>query len=756
MGGVALGLLAVTALFVAYGSDPNMPNLRAISDYHPHQVSRVLDRNGVVIGELGTEKRTFVPYASIPKVLVNAVIAAEDASFFQHSGLDVRGILRAFIENVIRGRTAQGGSTITQQVVKRLLLTPERTLKRKVQEIILSYQLSKKLTKQDILEIYLNEIYYGHGRYGCEEAARFFFGKPVAKIDVAEAALLAGLPQSPERLSPLRHEEAAKTRQRYVLGRMADLGFITPANAEALARKPIAVAREATQRLAAPEVVDSIARQLADKYGAEEVARMGVEIKTTIDARIQTFAREAVERGLEELDGRQQFRGPSGHLAGKALEHYLSGLRKAAGADGPKPSAVLEGVVQKVEPDAGDARRGRLWVDVGAANPGVVDLVLETRYQVGSKPLASRFTAGDLVRVRVAPERRRGDGKEVALALELGPQAAMVVLDPATGDVLALVGGYGYRPGGFDRSQRAHRQPGSAFKPFLYATAIDSKRYTAATRVNDAPEVYALWKPQNYEREEFRGPVRLRTALAHSINTVAIKLMSDLGLPAVRDIAVKAGITSPIDDALGLSLALGSLTVTPLELAAAYAPFANGGRRVEAHTLTSVGGNAVEVKPPTPALRPETAYVITAMMKSVVEEGTARAASAKLRRPIAGKTGTSNDQKDAWFVGYAPDLLAAVWVGFDDTKKLGKGEAGGRTALPIWTDLMTKALANHPVRDFAQPAGVEVRRIDPATGLLAAPGTDGIEEVFIEGTAPTELASPGGEDASADKLLLQH
>jgi penicillin-binding protein 1A len=773
---VLLGIAGLVGMFSYYGSDPNLPTLKALGDYHPKQVTRVLDRNGAVIGELGAEKRTVVPFASIPKVLINAVVAAEDADYFNHAGLDYRGMARAFIENVIRGRTAQGGSTITQQVVKTFLLSPERTMRRKVQEIILARKLSQKFTKEEVLALYLNQIYYGHGRYGCEEAARYFFGKSVRDINVAEAALLAGLPQSPERLSPRKHPEAAKTRQRYVLGRLAENGFITPAMAAKLAAEPIRLARETSaQRGVAAEAIDSVGRFLSDKYGERNAYELGTTVETTIDARMQEQARESLERGLEELDARQGFRGPSGHLAGKALDRRRAEL-KAAHDGGRRESAIFEGIVDRVdkvdkiekpEKSAGarsaadakngpakDPKLGKLIVDIGGEE-GVVDLSLEPRYTRGSKPLLDRFTPGDLVRVRTAIERGRSEGSPMPLALELGPQAAMVVLDPASRRILALVGGYEFHPGGLDRSRSAHRQPGSAFKPIYYSAAIEARKITAASIINDSPEVYSLWKPQNYEKE-FRGPVRVRTALAHSINTVSIKVLSDVGIPAARDTATRFGLNLPPADKLDLSMALGSIEVTPLELANAYAVFPGGGTHVESLLIRGVGAEKIEPKPPEPAIKAEVAYIMVSLLRSVIDEGTAHAAAGKLRRPAAGKTGTTNSQKDAWFVGFTPDLLAAVWVGFDDGKVLGRGEAGAKTALPIWIDFMSKSLMGRPTKDFIAPPGVVIQRIDQTTGLLPAAGqdTNTIDEVFLADTVPTEQAPAAGEESSADKLLL--
>jgi penicillin-binding protein 1A len=798
--GMLAGFLAVgyvMFLFGKYGDE--LPSLDRLDDYRPKQVMRILDRNNVPIGEVGSEKRTVVPYSSIPKMFVQAVIAAEDADYFKHGGVDFMGMARAFITNVLRGRTAQGGSTITQQVVKNLLLTPERTKKRKIQEIILARRLSEKLSKEDILALYLNQIYYGHGRYGCEEAARYFFGKSVKDIDLAEAALLAGLPQSPERLSPRKHPEAAKTRQRYVLGQMADHGFIDRKTAEKIAAQPIRLAREtAAARGLAAEEVDVVGRFIADKLGDAGALQAGT-VTTTLDAKLQEMARTSVERGLEELDARQGYRGPSGHVAGRLLDIHRRELGKTY-AKFLKGSEIVEGVVLRFEKDATspkpESKLGKLYVDVGAGVPanaplpppepaatkgkgkvaqkakappppplpeptreGVVDFSLEPRYAKGSKPLADRFKPGDLVRVRLAEDRPHKEDGPLPLALELGPQAAMVVLDPTTREVLALVGGYDYHAGGFDRSQRALRQPGSAFKPVIYGAAVEARRITPATILNDAPEVYDLWKPQNYEKEEFRGPVRVRTALAHSINTVAIKVLSEVGLDQARAFATRVGVTSPIPNDVGLSLALGSVVMTPMELANVYATFASGGVVGQPVSIRALGGETLPAAQLAPTLKPEVAYLMVSLMRSVVDEGTAHGALAgKMRRPAAGKTGTSNGQRDAWFVGFTPDLLAAVWVGFDDMKKLGRGEAGGKTAAPIWADFMAKAMAGRPTKDFAQPPGIVVQRIDKASGLLAAAGQEAntLDEVFLDGTAPTEhAAAGGGEEQSPDKLLFQ-
>ena len=765
------GVAGLVGMFAYYGSDPRLPKLSKLDDFHAKQVTRILDRNGTPIGELGLEKRTVVPFAAIPKLLINAVVAAEDADYFNHEGIDYRGMLRAFIENVLRGRTAQGGSTITQQVVKTMLLTPERTLRRKVQEIILARQLSQKLSKEEVLALYLNQIYYGHGRYGCEEAARYYFGKSVRDVNLAEAALLAGLPQSPERLSPRKHPDAAKTRQRYVLGQMVERGFIDRKTADKVAAEPIRLAKEPlAARGMAAEAVDDVGRALADRDPA--AAEAGLTVRTTIDARLQELARDALERGLEDFDARQGFRGPSGHLTGKALERRRAELKKAHGG-GLRDGEIVEGLVTRVEGDPADRKLGKLFVDVGAqGGDGVVDLGLETRYAKGPKPWTARFSVGDVVRVRAASERPRvevRDGGPPPLALELGPQGAMVVMDPRTRELLALVGGYAFHAGGFDRAERAERQPGSSFKPLFYAAAIEAHKITPATIINDSPTAYDKWKPDNYEKDSFLGPIRVRTALAESKNTVAIKVLDEVGIPEARAAAARFGITSPIPEQVGLALALGVASVKPIDMANAYATFASGGLVGPPVLLQSIGAETITPPTLTPVLKPEVAYVMTSLLRSVIEEGTARAAASKLRRPAAGKTGTTNrkvvvngkvvgsETIDAWFIGYTPDLLAAVWVGFDEPRSLGRGATGATAALPIWTQFMTKALAGRPTKDFTPPPGVVIQRIDKTTGLLAGPGQDAntLDEVFLDGTAPTEQAPVAGQEQSADKLLME-
>jgi penicillin-binding protein 1A len=751
-GGLALcaGLGLVITLR-ALRADPDLPRIRSLRDYHPRVVTRVLAADGSLVGEIFEERRTVVPFEKIPKGMVDAIIAAEDADFFHHKGLDYLGMLRALVANLRAGHVQQGGSTITQQLAKTFFLTRSPTLRYKVQQVVLAREIESALSKQEILYLYLNQIYFGHGRYGLVEAARFYFAKPVDKLTIGECAVLAALPKGPEQISPLRHPDRAKARQRYVLKRMVELGTLDQQTAEAVAAAPIRLVRSAAPPAnLAPEWLDYVRRQLVERFGEDKVPFLGIQVRTTMDVGLQRAARRAVERGLQTLDERQGYRGPVERLpTPAAIAKKLSLLGKSQREPLTAGEAYLA-VVTKVD----DSRR-LLHISLGTSDGGELrGIVLlapeEGRYNPAKRVPSEWLQTGDVVPVRLAPERsgrapRNGEGGAdgsapplPVYALELGPQAALVAIDPTTRDVKAMVGGYGFGPGSFNRALRAQRQPGSSFKPFLYAAAFDSGRFTPASVLNDAPEVYSLWKPQNAEREEFLGPVRLRVALARSINTVAIKLLSEVGIDPVRQLAARCGIQSEL--ANDLSLALGSSAVRPVELVNAFATFAAGGRRAEPRFLVAIGDEPQPKAESTSALRPEVAYLVTSLLRSVVEEGTARAAL-RLQRPVVGKTGTSNGGRDAWFVGYSPQLVAGVWVGFDDMRKLGRGEAGARAALPIWIDLFAEGLRSQPVHPFGQPAGIVVQQIDPGSGLLAPPGATGArEEVFISGTQPTDMA----------------
>lgn len=743
---IAVGFLAgggwLLGLFLVYGSDPDLPKIKGVKDYNPFQVTRVFSQDGHIIGEIHKERRTLVGLDKLPEHLINATVAAEDSRFFEHKGLDKLGMLRAFLANLRAGRYVQGGSTITQQVVKTLFLSPERTMKRKVQELILARRLEQTLTKKDILGIYLNQIYYGHGRYGVQEAARYYFDKDVKELSVEESALLAGLPQSPARLSPIRHPKEAKKRQKYVLGRMAELKYIQKEVAEKLSIKPLPLKATRYQHLGkCPEIFGEVKRDLIRRFGKKALYRLGLDVVTGCDIKAQKIAVSAVREGLRRLERRwitSQKLYPEKRWS--RIYKYWKKIRK-----GPvKKGDTIRALVGK------PLKEGGAILILGEGLKAKLLPVEGFMSVTKKKGRINHLRKGQVLTVVLLEKKKNGE----FVARWEGPQAALVAIDPRTRLVRAMVGGRNFKIGEYNRALYARRQPGSAFKPVVYATAIASKKFTPASVLPDAPEVFRLWKPKNAGRRKFLGPVRLRTALAKSLNTIAIKLLSEVGVNAVHDMASKMGIKSQLTG--DLSLALGSSGVTVLELTNAMATLASGGKYEDPRFIIRIGNrlfaNDREEKQ---VLDANVAYVVTNMLTSVINEGTGRKA-ASIRRPAAGKTGTTNKSRDAWFVGFTPQLVTGVWVGFDDFKEsLGRRESGGKTALPIWLGFMKEALKGKPVEEFSQPPGVVVKRIDPKTGLLAPPEMKNtLSEVFVEGTGPTEYA-PTGEDVAPSEVLLQ-
>ncbi|MEZ4404186.1 MAG: PBP1A family penicillin-binding protein [Kofleriaceae bacterium] len=747
----ALGAAVIAGVFWMYSK--NLPAITKLGDYHPRQVTVVVDRDGDRIGEIyADERRTLVTFDEVPPILVDAFVAAEDANFWTHGGIDYRGMVRAFFANLKSGKTKQGASTITQQVVKTFLLSPERTFKRKIQEIILARRLDSKLSKKDILTLYMNQIFFGHGRYGVQEAARFYFGKDVGKVTIGEAALLAGLPQSPNNISPLVNPQRAKARQTYVLNELARHGKISAAQAQQWIDAPIRVVREPFPHLGdAPEWVEVARAELEQRYGKGKYDKVGGAVEVTMRPAIQDAARAALQATLRAFDARHKLGRPVRTVKADKLGDEIARLGKRLPKRGPAAGTTYEAVVTEVHD--GDHE---LVVDLGQG-PAAVILggVDDVRWNPpdehgATKPPSARFKPGDVVKVVLAAggaDAPKPKHASAAVRFAPGPEGAVVVLDPTTREVLAMVGGYHRVAAGLNRALAARRQPGSAFKPIVYAAALATGRFSPATIVNDSPEVYDLWKPENHHKGAFEGPVRLRYALAKSINTVAIKVLHDISPDAAAELAARLGIAGKLPHTL--SLALGSGEVTPLELTNAYATFAAGGRYAPPRFVTHVAGQAVAGGDPVEVLTPEVAYVITDMMRSVVEQGTATKAK-KLGVTIAGKTGTSNDARDTWFVGMTPSVVIGVWVGNDDNSPLGGGEAGGVTALPAFVDTL-RAMAPKDAA-FARPAKVVTADIDLATGLLAAPGAPAKThggEVFVEGTAPTEVAPlPGELDAT--------
>ena len=635
-----------------------------------------------------------------------------------------------------------------------MLLTSKQTYKRKIQEIILARRIEQNLTKKDILTLYLNQIYFGHHRYGIVEAARFYFGKELSQLDLGEAALLAGLPQSPENISPINNPQRAKSRQAYVLNRLAETGKITRDEAKKWIDAPIQVAKEPFPRLGkAPEWVDLVKKELVAKKGKDALPTLGATVRTTLDANLQVQAEAALQRGLRAVDVRRKIGRPVRKVAPAAIQTEAARLAKKLRDGKPLAKTVYEAIVTAVPDD------GQLEVDLGGYQAivmlgGADDERFNPPDDKGvRKTPAQRFAIGDVIDVLAVPS----GGKEIAtrsgrprVQLVPGPQGAVVVLDVKTRKVRALVGGYSSAAGDFDRALFAKRQPGSAFKPFVYAAAIASRKFTPASQLNDNPEVFDLWRPQNYKKDKFEGPVLLRHALAKSINTVAIKLAHETGVASIAELAEKMGITTKLPRELSLSL--GSGEVTPIDMTNAFATFAAGGKFAPPRFIESIDGSDAPGAAPVQVLAPEVSYVVVDMMRSVVESGTGQLAK-KVGVPISGKTGTSNDARDTWFVGMTPDYVIGVWVGNDDNRPMGAKETGGTTAVPIFVDV-ARAM-KLPPKSFARPAKVVEARIDRATGLLsppAAPRETSLTEVFLDGTAPTEVAPSAGE-VTSDTLV---
>jgi penicillin-binding protein 1A len=759
-------LLAVLALTAAAGAAwwlyhmaaSDLPDMTKLSDYSPPLATTVLARDGEVLGYFYREKRFLTPLSRMSPWVPKAFLAAEDAAFYSHPGVDIPGILRAAIKNLLAGGIVQGGSTITQQTVKAMLLSPERSFERKLKEIILAYRLERFLSKDEILTIYLNQIYLGAGAYGVEAAAREYFGVHASELTLAQAAMLAGLPKAPSRYSPLAAPERALERQRYVLGRLVELGWITPqeyeaARAERLTYHPMP---DPSWKVGA-YALEEVRRQLLARFGEDMLLAGGLTVRTSIDLKHQAIAEEALRRGLIATSKRHGWRGP--------VEHVPEANRTAWLAE--RPTEDLATGVRSLGLVAG-LGKGGARIHLGRGRTGQIpvkelrwirkidrSVPAEAARQLRQTPLR----VGDAVWVRVTGPAQNG---VFPLTLEQDPavEGALVSLDPRTGEVLALVGGFDFFRSQFNRATQAKRQPGSAFKPIVYSTALDNG-FTAASIVLDAPFVLddgsdKLWKPENYEGN-FYGPTLLRTALVKSRNLVTIRVAQRVGLEKIIERARAMGITAELPPYL--SMALGAIEVTPINLCQAYTTFARLGSTVSPRLVLEVlspWGETLASDPVAPqeVMSPQTAYVMVSMLQGVVQEGTGAAAKA-LGRPLAGKTGTTNNEQDAWFMGFSPYLLTGVWVGYDQVRPMGRHETGARVALPIWMDYRRQVEPDYPEEDFTAPEGIVWVTVDPATGRPAA---QGITLPFVNGTEPNATAeipldAPAG--SSGEDILKQ-
>ncbi|MFQ5665083.1 MAG: penicillin-binding protein 1A [Candidatus Binatia bacterium] len=731
----------------------NLPPVEKLAQYRPPVATQVLADDGSVIGEFYFEKRYLVPIDRIPVVVRNAFIAAEDDGFYRHSGVEPLSVIRALINNFIAGGKVQGGSTITQQVVKLLLLSPRKSYERKLKEMVLARRLERRLSKNQILSLYLNHIYLGSGTYGVAAAAREYFGKDIEDLTLAEAALLAGLPQAPSRYSPFQHWRRAKSRQRYVLDRMIAARFVTRAQAAAAAREPLALASRKGSFIAAPYYVEHVRRLLQAKYGGTALYALGLRVHTTVNLVMQRAAEAALRAGLRQLTAREHYSGRVRHLSPREVGPFLRRQRRTMGGHGLERGRSYEAVITRM--GAGHAHGGSARVQIGAFR-GVAQLLLPPGHR------HQAYRAGDVIRVRLAHEVEIDRKYQFVRDQAPTVQGALIALDPRTGDVKAMVGGYDFASSQFNRAIQGARQPGSAFKPLIYAAALD-RRFTPASIIVDEPIAFqdndSIWIPHNYE-EKYFGPTTLRQALTFSRNVVTVKVATELGLPYVIKYIHHLGIQSPLPP--NLSLALGSSEVTLLELAAAYGVFANQGRRAEPRFITRITdsqGTVIEEYGvhTNQVISRATAYLMTSMLQSVIDHGTGRRVKA-IGRPAAGKTGTTNDMNDAWFIGYTPQLLAGLWVGFDEKRSLGEHETGGRVAAPIWLRFMERALEGEPILDFRVPTGISFVLINPHTGQRALPGdAEATLECFRRGTEPAVPAvQPVRADTGPLRDFLRH
>ena len=750
---VIILLITSTGIGLWYLWSSNLPYVGSLKDYNPPIITEILADDGQIIGQFWDERRILVPLDEISEHIINAFTAAEDARFFQHRGIDFLSILRALFKNIKARRIEQGGSTITQQVIKSLLLkNPARTYKRKVREALLALQIEREFSKEKILYLYLNQIYLGHGLYGVEAASRIYFGKRARELNVPESALLAGLARAPSKDSPIKHFGRAKLRQRYVLERMKTEGFINDKQFEEILRAKLDIQPNKERHpQRAPYFLEYVRQTIERKYGRHPLYRGGLKIYTTVNLSMQTAAQNAIQKGLAELERREGFRGPIGRVFFDQEEGYYREIIERVNKNPLEIGAITEGIVTKV-----DRRKKETLVRIGDKK-GMLPLSgmkwarmvdPETAYfESKLKDPADVLTPGDIIMVKVVGKAKGFPGWILSLEQPPETQAALVCLEAKTGYVKAMVGGLDFSKSQFNRAIQARRQPGSAFKPIIYAAALD-KGFTPSSIIIDTPiisptgEEEKLWKPKNY-KEKFYGRTLFRTGLIKSRNIITIKILKEMGIRHAIDYARRMGIESPLSS--NLSLALGSSGVSLVELTRAYSVFANGGMLVEPIFITKIvdrNGKSLEENQPsfTEAISRETAYVMTDLLEAVVKQGTGWRVRA-LRRPVTGKTGTTDDLRDAWFLGFDPTLVTGVWLGYDDRRPMGKGETGSRAASPIWLYFMREVLKEKPIIPFQHPEGVVVTKIDAKTGLLASPfSKETYFQAFKKGTEPTAFS----------------
>ncbi|MBQ0724513.1 MAG: penicillin-binding protein 1A [Cycloclasticus sp.] len=793
---VACGLLFTVAIaaYVKFIIIPELPDTQSLTNIQFQTPLSVFSEDGLLIAKFGEKKRIPISYADIPTLQVNAFLAAEDKDFFNHNGVDFMGLMRAATQLILTGKKKQGGSTITMQVARNFFLSNEKTYLRKLREILLSFVIEQQLSKQEILSLYLNKIYLGHRSYGIAAAADVYYGKKLAELTLAQKAMIAGLPKAPSAFNPITNPERAIVRRDYVLHRLYDLNYIQQDQLESALAEPISAnLQAASYELEASYVAEMVRDELYKTYG-EDTYTTGMQVYTTINARQQKAATTAVRDGLHQYDKRHGYRGVLGRIDLSNLESNSPGAALLAAYEniGETVPAVVISLAEKsiTVLNKNDHFIDIAWDDLKWAWP----YINENRQGKEPKQAADILSAGDIIRIRQKP-----GGPSFELAQVPSVSGSLVAINPSNGALAALVGGYAFSVSKFNLAYQAKRQPGSGFKPFLYSAAL-SKGYTTATLINDAPVVFddagleQQWRPENYSGKFF-GPTRLREALTHSRNLVSIRVLRDVGVNYVRNFAVQFGF-DPADLPKNLSLSLGSGSSNPYQMATAYSVFANGGFRVkpffidrvlsysgevlfqakplvapsnnkaartpslQSHALienspitTTAGLDATEAETYAKAIiSPQLNFIVNSLLRDVVKHGTGRRALSLGRTDLAGKTGTTNDQRDAWFNGFHPSLVAVSWVGFDNSQPLGGRETGGKAALPIWMAFMKETLKGVPHVELSQPDGIVGMLIDPDNGFKTGPANPKaiIEYFREENLASIETASPISTSIQSD------
>ena len=743
-----IGFIGILAIYYTFTDE--LPDVRVLKSFEPSTVTLMYSDQDQLIAELYLEKRIVVPLNKIPTQLKQAALAVEDANFYRHMGIDLKAVFRAFLTNMKAGRVVEGGSTITQQLSKTLFLTRERSLARKIKEAILSIRMELIFTKDEILEMYLNQIYYGHGSYGVEAAARTYFGKSVQNLSLDEVAIIAGLPKSPNNYSPYRNPKRARSRRNHVIRRMAQEGFIKSNEAKQAMKKPFTLGEVTNMLNRAPYFVEYIRKQLMTMYGRNKVYKSGLKVYTTLNIEKQILAQEATKKNLLIADKRYGYRGPLGtmdiSLPEIVLQESLSEINNFTEGIHPKTGTNIKGLVKSVNKEYLTVLTGQ---GEGIIELKDMDWAREPNIKVDGRwarihRVDKNFYPGDKILVKVLGIYESGSLWSLSLEQEPEVESALISLEPHTGHIKALIGGYDFSKSQFNRAIQAVRQPGSVFKPIVYATAI-SKGFSPASIIIDSPIIFKekdhdfdKWKPVNFEKK-FYGPTPLRKALAKSRNIITVKLLQKIGTRSVIQMAKNLGINSHLEN--NLSIGLGSSGVTLKELVSAYSAFANRGIRVEPQGIRYVENrngkilykNSQKITQP---ITSGTAQIITSLLQSVVQEGTAKKVRS-LNRPTAGKTGTTNNYIDAWFMGFTPKLITGVWVGKDNVEPLGRNETGSRTAIPIWLDYMKGALINTPIQNFPVSPETVYAKINPQTGSLAKhDDSKGFFELFLKDKIP--------------------